>query len=791
MPADRERDDPMPHRTPARIGGHDILGELGRGAMGTVYRARQRSPEREVALKVVAGVGAGAAARMQREVAALARLEHPGIARLYAAGEEPGAVPPVAWLAMEYVRGVDLRAWRAAEAPDPRRVAELLVALCSAVQHAHANGIVHRDLKPDNILVDDGGQPRVLDFGIARILGPDDGATIAGQVLGSLPYMAPEQLAGEIGAVDARADIHALGVVAFELFAGRLPWPQLEQATLFEALAVHRAAAPPRLATAWPAAPADLDAIVGRAMDPLPARRYASAAELGADLSRWLDHRPVEARPPTAGYVVARLVRRHRAVAAAAAVAVAALLAATGVSLRMAWSEARARTLSEQRLAEVGAVNAFLEQMLAAANPAQAQGRTVTVAEVLDEAERSLDEAASPVVAATVRRTLAVTRAALGDYERALELNDAALARAPAGDPDLRHGLLRVRGTLLTELGRFDEARAALDAAQAAWPAAPARRAAEVGLARARIDEEAGRPREAEAGYRALIAAVDAGTLDADDASVETARSNLLGQLRDSGRLDEALVLADQVLARRLQRDGARHPRTLSTRHNRASVLQAMGRLDEAVADASAVLADRSQVLGREHSATQTTAQVLANMHLERGELDLAEPLVRESLAFFAGRFGDDHAQALTSLNALAYLLEARGDVDEAETAYRRILALTAGTAGADSPAVLAPQNNLAMLLLNAGRLAAADDEFRDLLARTARALGPDHAYHAIFSSNHGLCLLRLGRRAQAASVLEEAHRRLGELMGADHARTRTAAERLQSARNGQDGAAR
>jgi tetratricopeptide (TPR) repeat protein/predicted Ser/Thr protein kinase len=780
----------MPQRTPARIGGHDILRELGRGAMGTVYLARQPSPEREVALKVVSGVGAGAAVRMQREVAALARLEHPGIARLYAAGEEDGVGVPVAWLAMEYVHGIDLRAWRAATMPDPRQVARLLVALCAAVQHAHAKGIVHRDLKPDNILVDAAGQPRVLDFGIARILGPDDGATLAGQVLGSLPYMAPEQLGGDIGAVDARADIHALGVLAFELFAGRLPWPQLAQATLFEALAVHRAGAPPALASVWPAAPADLSAIVRRAMDPQPARRYASAAELGADLSRWLDHRPVEARVPSAGYVVARLVRRHRAVAGAAVVALLALLAATAVSLRMAWSEAQARALSEQRLAEVGAVNAFLERMLAAANPAQAQGRSVTVADVLDEAERGLDEAVVPVVAATVRRTLALTRAALGDYERALELNDAALAHAPAADPDLRQGLLRVRGTLLTELGRFDQATQALDAARMAWPGAPPARLAEVELARARIDDEAGRPRAAEAGYRALIAAADAGTLDADDASVETARSNLLGQLRDSGRHEEALALADQVLARRLQRDGARHPRTLSTRHNRASVLQAMGRLDDAVAEATAVLDARSQVLGRAHSATQTTAQVLANMHLERAELDRAEPLVRESLAYFATRYGDEHAQALTSLNALAYLLEARGEVEQAEAAYRRIMALTAGTAGADSPAVLAPQNNLAMLLLEAGRLAAAEAEFSDLLARTARALGRDHAYHAIFSSNHGLCLLRLGRHAQAEAVLADAHRRLDTLMGADHARTRAAAERLQSARAGHGGAA-
>lgn len=772
----------MSDNLPARIGGHEIIGVLGEGAMGRVYLARQRSPDREVALKVVAGVGPAASARIQREIAALARLAHPGIARLYAAGEEPGAGLPMSWLSMEYVRGVDLRAWRQQVQGRPRAVAGLLVALCEAVQHAHGNGIVHRDLKPENILVDAEGRPRVLDFGIARLLGPDAGATQAGQVLGSLPYMAPEQLAGPPEGVDARADIHALGVIAFELLAGRLPWPQLASATLFEAVAVHRGGEPPRLARVLPGVDGDLDAIVGKAMAAAPERRYASAAELGADLTRWLDQRPVEARSPTAAYLLSRLLRRHRVAALAAGLVLATLVVATAVSLRLAWSEARARALAEQRLAGQEAVNEFLERMLSAADPSRALGRAVTVAQVLDEAELGLDDIALPSVRAAVRRTLAQTRAGLGEFERALALVDEALAQAPRDEPELAHGLLRLRGSLLAELGRFDDALATLQEARAAWPLAPPARRARIDLAVARVHDEAGRPREAEDGYRGLVAEAEAGRLADDDASVETARSNLLGLLRDSGRLEVAAALAESILALRLARDGERHPRTLSTRNARATLLQAQGRAEEAIAEARAVLALRDEVLGEGHADTLTSMQLLANMLLESGRLDEAEPLVRTSLAGFQARFGPGHAQALTSLNALAFLQEARGDVAAAEATYRELFAQGEAAGQGDSPPLLAPRNNLAMLLLEAGRPAEAEAVYVDLLERTGRALGREHAYHAIFTSNHGLALLRLGRRAEAEAALRDARVRLAGLFGEDHPRTQAADQRLAQA---------
>lgn len=763
---------------PMEVGGFTLVEVIGSGSMGQVYRARQRQPAREVALKLVAALGPESQRRLAREVEALARLEHPGIARLYAAGNDRINGVDQPWLAMEYVRGSQLREWAQAQ-PLPARI-EVLVRICRAVHHAHGRGIIHRDLKPANILVESGGQPRVLDFGVARVLEGGYGhATRQGQVLGSLPYMSPEQLGGDSHAVDARSDVYALGAIAYELVTGQLPHPGLLDASLFKALAIHRdeKIVPP--SSLLPAARGDLDAVLMKALAAEPERRYASAAELAADFERWLQHRPVEARAATPGYVVARFVRRHRAASLAAALALLALVVATAVSLRFAWQAQQAQALAEQRAAESGAVNAFLERMLTAADPAQAQGREVSVAQVLDAAEDDLEgDVHAPAVRSAVLRTLAGSRLALGDYERALAINAQALADLAAGDASARHALLRMRGSILTELGRFDEAVQALDQAQAAWPAADAAAAFGLRLTRARLDDEAGRIEPAMEGYRAVIAAAQSGELAPADLVVEIARSNLGNLLRSAGRFDEALALAEAVLEQRRQRYGERHPRTLATRHARSLILQESGQLELAGAESEAVLALRKAVLGVDHADTMTTSQTLANIRLEQGRLDEAEPLINQALAHFSERLGESHAQTVSTLNALAYLQAERRQVDQAEATYRRILAVQR-QAGDRHPATLAPQNNLAMLLLDAGRLGAAENEFRDLLERSHQILGAGHPLSAVFLSNLGLCLGRQGRDAEAIDVLTRAQAQLGEAFGAEHARTRAAAERL------------
>src|SRR6266850_1634179 len=216
-------------RIPDRIGPYRILGILGTGGMGLVYRAEQHSPRREVALKVIRGGLANLELlrRFEKEAQVLARLDHQGIARVLDAGVFEGPAGPEPFVAMELVPGEPLLARVNRLRPSRAERIELLARVCDAVAHAHDRGIVHRDLKPTNVLVRPDGQPKVLDFGVALIVRGESEAftrqTSVGELVGTLPYMSPEQLEGDPGRVDERSDVYAIGVMAYEVLTGRLP----------------------------------------------------------------------------------------------------------------------------------------------------------------------------------------------------------------------------------------------------------------------------------------------------------------------------------------------------------------------------------------------------------------------------------------------------------------------------------------------------------------------------------------------------------------------------------------
>jgi len=770
------------------IGPYRILGLLGEGGMGRVYLAQQIHPQRQVALKVVRGVSASVVERMRREIEVLAQLEHPGIARLYAAGESRVDDVDVPWLALEYVRGVDLVRHAYEQNLGLAARLRLLIEVARAVHFAHGRGVIHRDLKPGNILVDESGQPKVLDFGIARLR--DDaahGLTQDGQVLGTLPYMSTEQLLGDSTLIGARSDVYSLGVVAYELISGRLPHPRLNTSTIFEALDILRHDTPPRLATISAEARGDLDTVVMKALASEREQRYASAAELADDLQRILDHRPIMARPLTRMYRASRFVRRHRLLSAAMASIVVVLAVASIVSLRFALAEQRARGEADQRALESAAVNAFLERMLASADPELSAGRKLTVDEVVDQAERDMQRLdGEPAVQRAVATTLARTRRALGEYDAALALNQRAyeLGERSGATQVQRASLLHQRASLYADLGKFDKAMSTLEEARAEWPMPPPAARLAIDLTAARIDDEAGRPESAEQKYRAVLA--DAAMLDKRQpnpdpelrTTIESARSNLSGVLRDRGALDESEQLIRAVLEGRVEELGERAPLTLASRNKLALVLAARGDNELAGKEAAEALRLQREVLGNQHASTLTTMQTLANILMPLKQYDEAEALTRESLKGMEAQFGDDYAQTLASMNTLAYLLEERGKVGEAELQYRRIIAIqTRG--GVEHPTTLAPRNNLAMLLMNDGRLDAARAEFAALLRLARATVGDEHAMTAIFMSNEGLCLGRMGRTAEARIALEDAHKRLLAIFGADHSRTRTAAERL------------
>ncbi len=278
-----------------KVGRYCVLGLLGEGGMGAVYEAEQDSPHRRVALKVIRPglLSPAFLKRFAQEVEILGRLHHPGIAQIHEAGLAEDGRP---FFAMEFIRGLSLDEYARLHGLDVDARVGLLARVCDAVQHAHDRGVVHRDLKPANILVEETGQPKVLDFGVARATGADlqsgPGLTRTGQMLGTPSYMSPEQVTADPAAIDHRADVYALGVILFELLAHRLPYP-LENRPLAEAARLILEHDPPRLGSINPELRGDVETIVAKALEKAPGRRYPTAADLAADLRRWLAHEPI------------------------------------------------------------------------------------------------------------------------------------------------------------------------------------------------------------------------------------------------------------------------------------------------------------------------------------------------------------------------------------------------------------------------------------------------------------------------------------------------------------------
>lgn len=370
LAADTERELPLP----ATIGPFRIIGLIGEGGMGRVYEAEQDSPRRRVALKVIRpGVlTRGALRRFAHEAEVLAQLKHPGIAQIYQSGRVSvggmlgSAEQP--YFAMELVRGPTLTAFaRERNMSVPQRM-ELLARVCDAVQHAHQRGVIHRDLKPGNILIEladdaaaDRCTPKILDFGIAKLANQEPSQTFAtqtGQVVGTLAYMSPEQIGGGLG-LDTRGDVYALGVIGYELLAGKVP---IDVAHLQLAEAARRIhdEDPARLGSMHHQLRGDVETIIAKAIEKDPQRRYSTAAELAADIRRWLHDEPIAARPASSLYQLRKFARRNRGLVGGAAAVVAALVIGATAATYLAVSENRAR-----RLADAAARRANLSAALA------------------------------------------------------------------------------------------------------------------------------------------------------------------------------------------------------------------------------------------------------------------------------------------------------------------------------------------------------------------------------------------------------------------------------------------
>lgn len=794
-----------------QIGAYTILERIGQGGMGTVYRAQQENPRRMVALKIIRATDAleHDARRLQREAHVLGRLQHPGIATIFDAGAADirlpdGRVTRLPFFAMEYIKGLPVGQFVRERQLAPDDVVRLVADICDAVQYAHDQGVIHRDLKPANILVCQtipvapaGAAPRtkILDFGVARLTEPvRDSATLdthVGQLVGTVAYMSPEQAAGGGRPVDARCDIYALGVILYEMLAGRLPC-EVRECSLYEALQRIQNENPRRLGDADRRFRGDLETIVHKAIAKDPLDRYRTVHELSADLRRFLAHEPLTARPPSAPYRARKFVQRN-SLLVAGVVAVILVLGAGVVAERMRRLQALAaeqRAEAAQHRAETEAERAhrvvrFLNDMLHSVTPDAAGGEDVTVRQMIATVAPTLaaELGDSPEVQASVRLILGETYHELGADREAVDMLRAAallhreLSLTNVETAHIHHAL----GSSLVELKQLDEA---LVEYNRALQLAEDLLGEESDLAlqilndRGQVFYQRGQLHEVEATLRE-VAAIRARAFGEDDPDLHTTRVNLGMVLQQQGKLAESAELMRAARTWLHAHAGPTDSMTIAVTNALIGVEFDSGRLAEADRLAQQLIESYRSRFGPDHPAVADALFEQGVRFLKSYRLPQAEEALREAVRIREARFGSDHIVTAAASSRLGVVIARLGRLAEALALEQHAVASYRANPAAPRIELAWALHEYAAVLTEAERFDEALAASREALGYLQSAYGADSARALTAEAQIANTLLRAGRREEALVAHERVLDRRRSALGAEHPDTASAAFNL------------
>ena len=771
------------------LGAWRLISAIGEGGMGAVYLAERADAQYRAHAAVKLLRGGLASLELERRFRAerqiLSDLVHPNIARLLDGGTAPDGTP---YLILEYIDGQPLDSWCATVGTGER--IRLFMKVCTAVQHAHRALVIHRDIKPSNILVGRDGEPKLLDFGIAKLLEsePDDaGVTTALRIM-TPSHASPEQIRGD--RITTASDVYSLGVVLYQILSGTLP---IDPAGLSFAEIERRACEeePPRPSTRAPVElrhtlAGDLDNIVLKALRKEPSRRYGSPAELANDLQRYLERKPVSARPDTVAYRSGKFIRRHP-IGLSATAAIALLLVTLATT-----SVLQARRLERERdRAEAGRLTAervsdFLTGLFTVVDPNVADSDTVTLRTVLDEGStRALAGLGQePDVRATLAATMGRVYRNLGLYEPARALTDSALAirralHAP-GDLEIASALHEKAELLYTE-GAYDSAvvahREALTIQRARLGPQHEDIATSINGLAAALDE-LGELEESERLYREALA-MNRSLFGPEHGLVATSLANLAGVLRSQGRYDEAITLLEDALPIGRRVHGSDHLEVAAILNQLSRTYSLATRNAEALPLVGEAVDIQQRAHGGPHPETAASLGNLAGILAALGRLEEAEAARRESLAMLRAVFPGDHPYVAATLSSLGELLLRRADLAGAVATLRESVAMHRRILPAGHPGIAHALTPLGNALVERGQPSAAEPLLREAYDLRREGLPAGHRLTATSAGALGACLTRLARYAEAEPLLRGSLDAMVESFGTDAPRSRTARERL------------